>query len=64
MKTMETMFETAAARDRGRYCMCWLLTSAAGEDRQRIGGSVAAISGTALMIAVTNVFELGPGQAW
>ncbi len=27
-----------------------------------VGGSVAAISGTALMIAVTNVFELGPGQ--
>jgi hypothetical protein len=28
-----------------------------------VGGSVAAISGTALMIAVTNVFELGPGHA-
>jgi len=28
-----------------------------------VGGSVAAISGTAPMIAVTNVFELGPGHA-
>ena len=28
-----------------------------------VGGSVAAISGTALMIVLTNVFELGPGQA-
>lgn len=28
-----------------------------------VGGSVAHMPGTALMIAATNVFEFGPGQA-